>query len=855
MTNSSSPTQEIQATPPQAPVVPVASLDADTSLKTRARRKLVWLRVPIATVAALLVVAFIQRPDAFWLGVAIAMFGEALQMWAASHLHKDSKFTVSGPYAHLRNPMYAGRFFVLLGFFVMPASPILALLYVVSFAAYAQSRVGREEKRLAQIFAPHYDHYRGEINRWLPRLRPYSRAENRRASWAQLCSNGEQVNVLGLGAVLSVIALRVGLFGAELLHFPLLGKDEPRYAEVAREMFVSGDYISPRLCGHLWFEKPALLYWMEAVCYRVFGVNEFAARLPSVLGAVAGVFFLCHIVRSVFSHRASWMCGLVLATSLIWVGYGLAATPDMLLAATVTLAILAGFAATAEDSHLEYALVCMACTGLSMLAKGLIGPLLVVSILGLHGLLSRRFAFRNWRELLAGAVVFGAVVAAWYVPVTLRHGSLFVDEFFISHHFQRFLSDKFQHSQPPWFYGPIALAGALPWTAFLLPALARFRSLRPRASQQDSLLVLAWVWVLVPIAFFSFSTAKLPGYILPIFPALAILLGTEAERAWNGERTPSLRAAIGLSSLVLVGCGAAIALYGRRLGLVSADIQAALLWLPLAVALGAGALLLRLSLRQPGQPERGGWGVCSPAVLTLSIGLAAAFLLPSVGDSMSLKPLSMQVALALKPGEEIAFYRKDRAYAPLFYDQGRVVFLDRGRILQGISRGDEMDAEHPAELLPVLRREADEGESSLIVITGADSQGDLQSDLRFQTRVVAAQNDLVALRVGLKPLPSPRVSRALHAAPNTRLAKPLPLDWTERAEGLLRLALAAPTLQSRWRNPPQVLAAPFARRVRGLQVLETTLEAAPEELKRRAGRRYGAAFSELQGAKAEARVG
>jgi 4-amino-4-deoxy-L-arabinose transferase-like glycosyltransferase len=735
-------------------VIPVAALEADTSLKTRARRKLTWLRVPTATLMLLILVAFIRRPDAFWLGAAIATFGEGLQLWAASHLHKDRKFTVSGPYAHLRNPMYAGRFFVLLGFFVMPASPILVVLYVVAFAAYAQSRVGREEKRLEQIFAPHYDHYRSEVNRWLPRPRPYSRAENRRASWSQVCSNGEQVNALGLGALLAVIAMRVGLFGSELLHFPLLGEDEPRYAQVAREMFVSGDYISPRLGGLLWFEKPALLYWMEAVCYRIFGVNEFAARLPSVMGAVVAVFFLCHVVRRVFSQRASWMCGLVLATSVIWVGYGLAATPDMLLAVTVTLAILSGFAAKVEESRLEYAVVCAACTGLSMLAQGLIGPLLVVVVLGFHGLISRRSVFRNGRELLAGAVAFTAVAASWYVPVTLRHGSQFVNEFFVSHDFQQFLSGESQHPQPVWFFGAVALGGALPWTAFLLPALARARALRPRQSEQDSLLVLAWMWVLVPIAFFSFSGAKPTGYILPVFPALAILLGVEAERAWNGERTRPLRVAAALTSLVLVGCGLSVVGYGRSNGLASGGLEAALLWLPLAAGLASGTLLLLLSLRSSGRGSgRVGWSACTPAALTLSAGVVGAVLLPSASDTLSLKPLSLRVASALRPGEVIAFYRSRRVYAPLFYNEGRVIFLNRGRILQGTARGDALGARHPAEIVRVLQHEAKRGEPSLVVITGARTQGDLQSELRLQTQKIAVQDDMVALRVGLDVLP------------------------------------------------------------------------------------------------------
>lgn len=764
---------------PQTTTPPAAT---SASLSTRIRRKITWLRAPLATLAGFWLLSMIRHPGPFWAGAVIAIAGEALQLWATSHLHKDTRFTISGPYSHLRNPMYAGRFFLLLGFFVMTGNAWLIAGFVVAFALYAQSRVGREEARLRRIFAPHYDHYRSEVHRWLPSLKPYSRSENRRASWKQVVVNGEQSIAVGTIVVLMLAGLSAGVVFPALAHFSLMGPDEPRYAEVGREMWASGDYVSTRLCGLLWFEKPALTYWLMAVCYHVFGLNELSARLPSLLGSLATVLFLCHALRQVVTARVSWICGLVLATSALWIGYAFAATTDMVLACTVSLAVLSGYLASVTgfqqnlseeerlyqglyevpkgSSRLEYGLTCAACVGLSMLAKGLIGPLLIVLILGLHGLWTRRWVFTRGREFLMGCVVFGLVAALWYVPVTLRYGRIFIDEFFINHHFKRYLTNEFHHRQPPYYYLPIVLGGALPWTAFLLPALVRLRFLRPRETRLDSLLALAWLWILVPVLFFSGSEAKLAGYILPIFPALAIVLGLEVERVWSGARTKPHGFAMGASALVPVLVGVGLVGYLERKGLAPTGAAALSPFLPALVGLGMGAAYWRSRKNAAaGRVEAadgvervdsaGRAAVYGPALAQLClIVVAGSVFLPQLSKTKSLKPLSLQVASSLKPGEQIAFYKKQRSYAPVFYAEGRVAFYEKNRPLQrdtnDLARGDELDLTTPAALVSALERPP---HLSLIVITSAQAARELEIDPRFQTQRVANQGDVAALRV------------------------------------------------------------------------------------------------------------
>ena len=165
-------------------------------------------RVPLMAIAILALVAGMKDIKFFWIGTAICVLGELIQMWATSHLHKDMRLTISGPYSHVRNPMYFGRFFVGLGLMTMTANPYIVGLYIIAYVVYVQARVGREEKRLIGIFSADYEHYLSEIHRFMPRLKPYSKSENRRASWKQMCKNHEQIVAAGVVIVLALIYCR-----------------------------------------------------------------------------------------------------------------------------------------------------------------------------------------------------------------------------------------------------------------------------------------------------------------------------------------------------------------------------------------------------------------------------------------------------------------------------------------------------------------------------------------------------------------------------------------------------------------------------------------------------------------------
>lgn len=179
------------------------------SVEDRVHRTLTWYRVPLLTIPFTLLVLYVSRLDAFWYGAAVAVFGQLIQTWSGSHIRKDQRLTVSGPYCYTRNPMYIGRFFLMLGFVMMTWNVYAIAVFVVLFAVYAHLRVLREEPRLRQLFADDYQHYCGEVRRWLPRVARYSKAEPRRASWDCVRENHEDLHFAALLVILLGMFLRI----------------------------------------------------------------------------------------------------------------------------------------------------------------------------------------------------------------------------------------------------------------------------------------------------------------------------------------------------------------------------------------------------------------------------------------------------------------------------------------------------------------------------------------------------------------------------------------------------------------------------------------------------------------------
>jgi 4-amino-4-deoxy-L-arabinose transferase-like glycosyltransferase len=348
---------------------------------------------------------------------------------------------------------------------------------------------------------------------------------------------------------------------------PLLGPDEPRYAQVAREMFLRGDWITPTLGGHTWFEKPALLYWLMIASYKVLGVNEWSARLGPALCGVLTIAAVAYVGRAVEHALAlerttdeasgfGFWSVLVTASSLGLIVFSRAASFDVVITMTTTWALAFFVVWQVSKSRQTRLLVGFyACVGLSLLAKGLVGIVIPFGVVGLYYVLRRAWPNRQaWLSLVWGVPLALAVSAIWYGPVISLHGRTFIDEFFIQHHFARYISNKYHHPQPLYFYPAIILLLALPWSPFLFTSLAKIRTWAWRGADAFSILrVFALAWLALPIIFFSFSSSKLPGYILPALPAVAFLIAdhlVHTKARWIPG--PTTRLVIFGATLILV---------------------------------------------------------------------------------------------------------------------------------------------------------------------------------------------------------------------------------------------------------------------------------------------------------------
>jgi 4-amino-4-deoxy-L-arabinose transferase-like glycosyltransferase len=312
-----------------------------------------------------------------------------------------------------------------------------------------------------------------------------------------------------------VLPLAFFLYFYHLNAAGLVGPDEPRYASVGREMARSGDFVTPRLWGQPWFEKPALLYWMTAAGFRLGLGPELAPRLPVAFMAVMFLGFYWWILRREFGSRAAALATLILGTSAGWVGFSQVGVTDLPLSATFSAAMLLALPWIARGDSRPLPAVA-ALLGLAVLAKGLV-PLVLALPLLMRG---RIRDLVRWRVVLP----FLVVALPWYVLCYLRNGAGFLDVFFRQQTFARFYSTALQHPQAWWFYLPVLLAGLLPWTP--LVALAGWRS-----DWRDPRRAFLLAWVLFGLVFFSAAANKLPGYVLPLLPAAAVLMGIGLEKA------------------------------------------------------------------------------------------------------------------------------------------------------------------------------------------------------------------------------------------------------------------------------------------------------------------------------------
>ncbi|KQQ36304.1 glycosyltransferase [Duganella sp. Leaf126] len=347
--------------------------------------------------------------------------------------------------------------------------------------------------------------------------------------------------LLGLFIVVTLYALGVRT---------LVPPDEGRYAEIGREMFASGDWITTRLNGIKYFEKPPLQAWMNALTYSVFGLGEWQARLWTGVCGIFGVLMTAWAGRTVFSPRTGWYAGLVLASSLYWVAAGQINSLDMSLAAMMT-ASLAGLLIAQRDAasaaeRRNWMLVTWAAMALAMLTKGLVGIVLPGAVLVLYTLASRDWRIWQRLHLGKGLLLFFAIAAPWFVLVAQRNPEQ-PYFFFIHEHFERFLTPGHRREGAWYYFLVLLLPGMLPWLGFLPQSLLAGRRQQGARKPRFQPRLLLLIWLVFIMVFFSASSSKLPGYIVPVFPALALLTAVALDTVGRRQQL------VGSGLLCLIG--------------------------------------------------------------------------------------------------------------------------------------------------------------------------------------------------------------------------------------------------------------------------------------------------------------
>jgi 4-amino-4-deoxy-L-arabinose transferase-like glycosyltransferase len=331
----------------------------------------------------------------------------------------------------------------------------------------------------------------------------------------------------------------VPIFGGDGIG--LVGADEPRYAQVAREMLQRHDYITPILYGKPWLEKPALYYWRAMFSFREFGVHDWSARIPSASFAfVLIVLVFLHMRR--FRPGGQLDAALLTASCAGILSFARGASTDMQMAAPFCIGML-GWYAWYETNSKFWLFDLYFFVGAATLAKGPVAPFLALVILVVFAALRKEWSILRRSIWWPGIALYFAMVLPWFIAVQKRNPN-FLRVFFLEHNLERFATNRFEHEQHFWYYLPVLVLSLMPWAVIAIAALvnavqgsvaewkARRAKLHYMGFQRtgDAFPEFLVIWALIPVIFFSFSESKLPGYILPSVPPLTILCGDYLNR-------------------------------------------------------------------------------------------------------------------------------------------------------------------------------------------------------------------------------------------------------------------------------------------------------------------------------------
>lgn len=488
-------------------------------------------------------------------------------------------------------------------------------------------------------------------------------------------------------ALIAALALAVGV---DNMTRPLAHPDEGRYSEISREMAASGDWVTPRLNGIKYFEKPPLQYWATAAAFRLFGESEFTARLYTSLCGLAALLAVGFTARRLAGTDSALLAVAVLLSSPYFLAMGGIVTLDTGTTAWTTVAVCAFLLAASGGGGAgrRWMLVAWAGMALAILSKGLIGIVFPAAAIFLHCLVNRDWRLLAKLEWARGLALFLAICVPWFILVSKANPE-FARFFFVHEHFERFLTKEHRRDQPWWFFWPILFAGFLPWAVSIVPAaLAGWRTEAGATAFPWRRFAILWSGFIM--VFFSASGSKLPAYILPVFPVFALVLGDWIARAPPGRLWRHLAI---VAPLLVAGLFFAWGAPDRARSEWSRELYlAARPWIATGIAVLAAGLGIGAALMRAGRKD---------AAVAATVAASIVFIGCLVNGYGQLAPrqsgreVSALIAGQMRPGTRI--------YSVGYYDQTIPYYL--GRTITLVDYRDEfsMGLDHePGRSIPTL---------------------------------------------------------------------------------------------------------------------------------------------------------
>lgn len=473
---------------------------------------------------------------------------------------------------------------------------------------------------------------------------------------------------------LLTMAILFGMFyavwiGAHALFTP----DEGRYSEVAREMIVTGDYITPRLNGVVFLDKPILYYWLQASAINLFGLKEWALRFWPAFMGVLGSLITYIAGRLLFNRRTGIISAIIVVTCPLYYGAAHYANLDLevaVLIASSLLFFITGIRAESQKWRTGFLITAYVFAGLAALTKGLIGIVFPAMIIGAWILLANRWDVLKKMRIPLGLAIFAAISIPWYVLVQKANPEFF-EFFFVKQQVSRFLTtEHFNNRTTTWFYVPIVLLGIIPWCVFTIQALAyNIKSVwKNKQNHQVELFLLLWLFLI--FAFFSVPKSKTVGYILPIFPAIALLTGNYLDQCWDKVKSTGIRVGMALFLLLCAALSIGSFIAPQIKSLEINPEMSHYLTINAVVFMISGLVMGYLLLKKR-LPEQ---------FVAISISAVALLLLVTAScgaiNQKTIKPMAVQIKSQLQPDDEIVAYYKYFQDLPIYLERRITIVAD-----------------------------------------------------------------------------------------------------------------------------------------------------------------------------------